>query len=349
MVLARAAGLALLLLPAAGAPARRGAPPPMIRVQRPPYRLGVQLSRGVVKLGEGVTYHGWITGGGRGTARFLPPDSGGAFTWGGPAMRESPSWGGKPRPDGAGRYWLPGYGTLFVDVPLQAFAYGELAVPGLRVEVDDGTGPRIGHLPTARLVVVPVMTAADSNARLRPLRGPLAAPWWERVPWTPVAIAAGLLAAVVTALVRLRRRKPAAKAAAPVTAVARRDPAAQALAELEALRRLKLPASARFAEHAFQLGRIVRRFLEATAGTPRPGDTTPEFVTHLEAARLSPEDVQRIRDLMRFWDRVKFARAPETPEEAVQAESAVENLVRRLAPKAPAAAAPVPGVKGKAA
>ena len=134
-----------------------------------------------------------------------------------------------------------------------------------------------------------------------------------------------------------------------MTAVARRDPAAQALAELEALRRLKLPASARFAEHAFQLGRIVRRFLEATAGTPRPGDTTPEFVTHLEAARLSPEDVQRIRDLMRFWDRVKFARAPETPEEAVQAESAVENLVRRLAPKAPAAAAPVPGVKGKAA
>jgi hypothetical protein len=304
------------------------APP---RVPRPPYAVSAGLSRNVAKLGERVAYHGWITGGGPGRIRFLPPESGGVLSWGPLETRSKPRIGTRRAADPAGRYDYAAADTLFVDLGVQCFALGEVAIPGLRVEIDDGSGPRLARLPTLRMLVAPVLSAADSAADLRPPRGPLAAPWWERVPWLRVAFVVIGLAALIAAVVALRRRRRRA-APAVVPARAPRDPAAEALAALAALRRLALPEQERFSEHAFQLGRIVRRFLEATAGTPRPGDTTPEFVRHLEIAALDRSDLERIEGLMRFWDRVKFARAPETREEAARAEDAVEKLVRRLSP-----------------
>jgi hypothetical protein len=300
-----------------------------------PYAVGARLDRTFVRLGERVDYGGWIAGGGPARVRFLPPEPGGAFTWGTPSLRRAAGRRTLARPDSLGRYEFGG-DTLSVSIPLQAFRLGELTIPGLRVEIDEGAGPHVGRLPTLRLLVVPVVPATDTSADLRPLRGPLAAPWWERVPWMKVGAAALVVAAVAAFLLLRRRTRAAVPAPAPQ---ARRDPAADALAELAALRRLGLAAQGRFADHAFQLGRIVRRFLEATAGTPRPGDTTPEFVGHLEAARLEPGELRRLEVLMRGWDRVKFARAEASVEEARSAEDAVESLVRRLAPAPPGKAA----------
>jgi len=337
-----AATLALLTLPALAPPAgaQGAAAPPVSR--RPPYSIGVRLSRNAVKIGEPTVYRGWITGGDPARIRFFAPDSGGAFTWG-PLRATVRSPRGKPvERDAVGGVAFTDFDTVFVETKLQAFAAGDLTLPGLAFELDDGSGPRPGRLPVTKLVVAPMLTAADTSAQLRALRGPLAAPWWERVPWTMVALIAAGIGALVAAIVWLRRRRPATAVPAPAVA---RDPATQALAELEALRRLGLPGRGRFSDHAFQLGRIVRRFLEATAGTPLPGDTTPEFVGHLEAARLEGEDLKRIETLMRFWDRVKFARAEESVDEASRAEHSVESLVRRLGVrKAPAdpAGAPQP-------
>jgi hypothetical protein len=175
--------------------------------------------------------------------------------------------------------------------------------------------------------------AADSDARLRPLRGPLAAPWWERVPWTVVLGALAILA--ITFLVwrrLLRRRRPAATATVP--RVARADPAAEALRELAALRRLQLPEAGRYADHALALTRILRRFFERTRSTPRPGHTTPELVADLREAGLGEAEVTRIAALLGYWDRLKFARAGSAPGEARDAEDAVEALVRSGAPAA---------------
>ena len=341
---ALAATLALLILPALAPPARaqRGAAPPAPASRRPPYAIGVRLSRGAVKMGEPAVYRGWITGGDPARIRFFAPDSGGALTWG-PLRATVRSPRGKPvERDAASGGSFADFDTVFVETTVQTFAAGDLTLPGLAFELDDGSGPRSGRLPVRKLVVASVLTAADTAAQLRALRGPLAAPWWERVPWTLVALIATGAAALIAAIVWLLRRRPATAVPAPAVA---RDPSTQALAELEALRRLGLPARGRFSDHAFQLGRIVRRFLEATAGTPLPGDTTPEFVGHLEAARLEGEDLKRIETLMRFWDRVKFARAEESVEEAARAEQSVESLVRRLGVrKAPAdpAGAPQP-------
>jgi len=180
-----------------------------------------------------------------------------------------------------------------------------------------------------RVRVQPLIAAGDSNASLRPPRGPIAAPWWERVAWGVLAIVAALVVAAVLLARRLRRRKVRAPAAVPATAARRRDPGAEALAELAALRRRELPAHGHFAEHAFHLGRILRRYLEATVHVPRPGDTTPELIRHLQSGGFSPEDLQRLTSLLRRWDAIKFARLESDPQEAERCEDAVRDLVVR--------------------
>ena len=79
-VVALALGLSILPGLARLAPAARAPDPPAARDPEAGYAVGAVLSRGAVKLGEPVLYRGWITGGRPGQVRFLPPDSGGAFT-----------------------------------------------------------------------------------------------------------------------------------------------------------------------------------------------------------------------------------------------------------------------------
>jgi hypothetical protein len=177
------------------------------------------------------------------------------------------------------------------------------------------------------LTVVPVLTAADSNADFRAVHGPLAAPWWERVPWAWVIL--GVLAAVAIVALVVWRRRRRARASAPSAGPEARDPLAEALAALASLRGLSLPEHGRFAEHAFRLGQILRRYLEAVIRTTHPGDTTPELVAHLRLAGLESDDLARLSGLLRAWDQVKFAREPFTFEEAIRAERATEAFLRR--------------------
>ncbi|HEV2104133.1 MAG TPA: DUF4129 domain-containing protein, partial [Candidatus Eisenbacteria bacterium] len=119
---------------------------------------------------------------------------------------------------------------------------------------------------------------------------------------------------------------PAPRPAAPPR---RLDPATAALEALAALRAERLPEQGRVGEPALGLTRILRRFLEATVGTPRPGDTSGELVARLRDAHVPAEDLDRLEGLLGLWDRVKFARAPLTVEEAGRSEQAVEGVVRR--------------------
>jgi len=98
---------------------------------------------------------------------------------------------------------------------------------------------------------------------------------------------------------------------------------------LAKLREERLPEQGRFDAHALALTRILRRYLEARLGTPRPGDTSTELLQRLRASRLASDDVQRLEGLLGLWDRVKFARAPLDVPEAQRCETAVESLVRR--------------------
>jgi hypothetical protein len=315
--------------PATAADPPRPAGAPAIRTSRSPYRVRVGVRPALVELGQRVSYRAGLTEGGEGTIRLLPPEAGGVFSWGTPRIYTRQGWRRRSEPQPFARHPIQTLDTMGIEVPLQAFALGQLSVPGLRVEIDDGRGPRIVQLPTVTVTVVPVLTAADSNADFRAVHGPLAAPWWERVPWTWVILGLLVIAAIV-ALVVWRRRHRAA-AAAPVAGLESRDPLAEALAALASLRGLSLPEHGRFAEHAFRLGQILRRYLEAVIRTTRPGDTTPELVAHLRQAGLESDDLTRLSGLLRAWDQVKFAREPFTFEDAIRTERATEAFLRRPA------------------
>ncbi len=295
---------------------------------RPPYPMRVTVAPSPARLGQRLAYRASIIVEPGTRVRMDRPQQGGDLSWGAPRTGRTSVTSVRL---GQGRYAVAG-DSVWLEAPLQVFATGTVAVPGLAVEVrwDGGERPAVTRMPTAHLVVLPTLTAADSNARLRSLHGPLRAPWWERVPWRWVAAVALLVIVAVIVLIRLLRPKrivappPVAVRPPPV-----RDPGTEALAELARLRALRLPEAGRFADHAFELSRILHRYLEAVVGTPRPGDTSGELVERLRQSRLPGEDVNRLEGLLGLWDRVKFARAPLGVDEAVRCESAVESLVRR--------------------
>lgn len=339
----RAWALAALAAASVAATGRaEDAPPPGLAVR-------ASVEPPVAQIGERVTYRGSILLD-QGRYQWLPPEASEDLTWGTPVPRLRHGGKGVPRPDPKKPRVNSGApDTLTIEIPLQVFRTGTVTLPGLRFQEKAGPTrasmgspeppepPRTFRLPAVTLVVKSVLTARDSTADLRPVRGPFGAPWWERIPWRWVAAVAIVIAgAVAMWLLRRRKRPVLAPAAAGPTAVE------VALAELAALRGLHLPAHGRFAEHAFHLTRIARSFLEAIARTPRPGDTTNELLEHLEASGMDPADLDRFADLLRAWDRVKFARASSNPDETRRAEDQVESMVRRHARAPSPASAPVP-------
>ena len=302
-----------------------------VRLYQEHVAMRVQLSPSPARLGQALRYRAVILAEPGRKVRFEPPQSGGAFTWSDVrAGRSHPGWWKQSVYEAVDSVWL--------EARLQVFETGAFLVPGPLASIDPMPNSRRAgttRLPTVRLLVLPTVTAADSNQTLRGLHGPLGAPWWERVPLAAIVAGAALLVAwlVVLRKLRSRARRPVRRASPPAAAPVRPrlDPAAEALRALFTLRAKKLPAQQRFGEHALELTAILRRFLEATVTTPRPGDTSGELLERLRASRLNPDDLERLEGLLGLWDRVKFARAPLTEAEATRCEESVEGYVRRVA------------------
>jgi hypothetical protein len=298
-----------------------------------PVTMHVRVSPSPARIGQALHYRAHVFVGPNQKVRFEPPQSGGEFTW-------SELRAGRSR-QGVVAMWRHGkvYGdSVWFEARLQVFATGLIEVPGLRLRLDPAPNSSVAgstRLPTARVMITPTVTSADSNQALRGLHGPIGAPWWERVPVAAIVAGLALLGVWVFVLRKLRRRvrKPVRRAPSPVAASVRPrlDPAAEALRALFTLRAKKLPAQQRCGEHALELTAILRRFLEATVSTPRPGDTSGELLERLRASRTEPADLERLEGLLGLWDRVKFARAPLTEVEATRCEEAVEGYVRRVA------------------
>jgi hypothetical protein len=279
----------------------------------------------VAKLGEKVRYTGYVVVG-YDAVQWIPP-SGGDVSWGRLRARRSAPIQSQRFGKAATRPGFVGVDTLYVETEVSAFRLGEVTVPGLRFR-NTNSKAVLGKLPDLRLVVMPVLSAADSNAELRPARGPLAAPWWENIPWLKVIAVAVILAALallVWVLIKRRRKAAPKPVAVPRPSM---NPAARALAELAALRQQRLPELGRFDEHALAITRIARRYLEAIDSRSRPGFTTRELLAALEVGRLGPSQRQELERWLTVWDGIKFARVGSTTAEAARAEEAVETLIR---------------------
>jgi hypothetical protein len=271
----------------------------------------------VVRVGQVATYTGTVVVPHErsGDFRFLPPDTIEALTWGPLRAARHPHGGTED--------------TLVVQAELQAFHLGSLDLPGMRFTDRANPQGAVLQLPDVRLTVVPVIAATDSTADLHPVRGPLGAPWWEVVPWLLVLTIAGIAGLATWLVVRMfsRVRRPVVT----FEPAARRSPAEAALERLTELRGRRLPEAGQFGQHALELTSILRRFLEATTTRLRPGFSTSELTNLLKDDSIPAPDALLLVSLMRVWDRVKFARAPFTVDEARKSEDAVESFVRRRA------------------
>jgi hypothetical protein len=301
-------------------------------------RMRVRLSPSSARIGQAITYRGSVLTWRGGKVRFVPPRSDATTTWSQVrAGRVTPNWW---------RATTNNMDSVWFEARLQVFDAGRFDIRGPEIQLDRMLGGRVqpgtAQLPSVRVTILPTLTPADSNAELRGLHGPLRAPWWERIGWVPIVVGLLLLTAAIVVIRRLRRKKPvpvAPPAMTPAPVRARLDPVAEALRALAALRTRELPQAGRFREHAFELTAILRRFLEATVTTPRPGDTSGELLERLRSARMPEDDYDRLEGLLSLWDRVKFARAPLTEAEAARCEEAVEAFVRRIGQARAAAAA----------
>ena len=299
-----------------GSRASREGVPLHVSVRPSPASVGQKLAyRGAAVVEPGVRVH------------YVRPKSGGSFTWSDMRIRRVPF-----ASQGADQW--EGRDSVVFEASLQVFDTGAIAIPGPQLRLDGvswNTRPFMTRLPTASVIILSTITAADSAAGFRGLRGPLTAPWWERISWS--RIAAGLLAlAALLLFVRILRRRrpvPVASRPRPTAARTRRDAATEALDALAALRLEQWPEKGRYDQHAFELTRILRRYLEATFIVPRPGDTSEELVERLRQSRNAEDQVARLAGLLGVWDRLKFARAASSLPEAHASESAVEDVVER--------------------
>ena len=298
-----ALGFALLGVTLALAPARAA-----------DLNVGSSVSPAYVHIGETANLSAFVElpPGAPMQPKWLPPDSSMALTWG--LLRPSR----RPTRTGTGD-------TLFIEATVQAFQLGNVVIPGMSFIDASKPGSPPMRLPAVRLTVLPMIPATDSAADLKPVRGPLKAPWWEVVPWGWV-IAIGLFAGLLAWLVVWLRRRPSASVTAVVPFL---DPTEVALTRLAELRARNLPDTGQFGAHAFELTVILRRFLEATAVRLRPGYTTSDLTRRLEEASVPAGEAMVLVSLLRVWDRVKFGRAPFTMDEARRSEDAVEQFVRR--------------------
>jgi hypothetical protein len=218
------------------------------------------------------------------------------------------------------------------------FALGEATLPPIpvRYRLPDGTEGEASTEPIA-LKVASLLPRDPQEQKLADIRGPQAV-GIGRAFWAALAIALVLAAALVTWLVRRRR-----KAEVPRVLPAPELPAdVEALLSLDALAASGLASRGAFREFYIRLTEIAKRYLERRLGAPVLEMTTAETLAFLRGHAHGGDLLPAVRDLAEAADRIKFAKGEGLAGEAERHLAAVRALVpaleARLRPAADAAA-----------
>jgi hypothetical protein len=216
------------------------------------------------------------------------------------------------------------------------YAVGEATLPPIpvRYRLADGTQGEAASEPIP-LKVASLLPKDAQEQKLLDVRGPkpvsIGRAFW-------IALVAGivLVAALVTWLVRRRRRKEG-----PGVAPAPAMPAdVEALRALEALHASGLLARGEYRAFYIRLAEVAKRYLERRLDGPVLEMTTAETLAFLRAHAHGGDLLPVVRDVAEAADRVKFAKGQGLAEEAERHLAAVRALVpaleARLAPPAPA-------------
>lgn len=232
--------------------------------------------------------------------------------------------GGVAPPPGAHRYQA------------SVFSLNEAQIPPIpvRYRLPDGSTGEVATAPLD-LKVASVLPKDPQQQKPADIRPPLPVSI-GRAFWVALGLAWLGLAALVVWL--LRRRRPAAPAAAPAAAL---SPDAEALRSLDELAGSDLLASGEYRAFYIQLTAVAKRYLERRLGAPVLEMTTAETLAFLRGHPSADDLLSTVRDVASAADRIKFARGAGLTAEAQRHLEAVRALVAtledRLRPRPPLA------------
>ena len=219
---------------------------------------------------------------------------------------------------------------------ITSYQLGDLEVPAIPVEY---TSPAGGgrQVKTGAIAVTIRKVVDDDSAEMQPLAHTHDAMVEDRRPIQALmALAAagglGLLALVVRALVRRRRKRARVAAQGPVVTRPAHEIALERLAEL---RRRGGFAAGGYQPFHFALAEVVRAYLGARYGFDSLELTTTELMGELEEATaaagaqgIGRAEHGRVRVFLERCDMVKFAKAPSSDGEAGGLLDEAERIVR---------------------
>lgn len=216
---------------------------------------------------------------------------------------------------------------------LQVFEVGKRTIAGLEAACllpgkDKPAGARV---PGVTLQVTGVVPPDAKD--IMDIRDPVPIRM-KRSDWIVAAVLAVVVLAVLVLVglwiarrLRARRSRPAP----PVILT----PQSWALSRLADLERRNLPAQDDCPGHYAELTEILREFVEARFDLPANEGTTSTLARDLVRLEVDSELIQRLVEVLREADRVRFGRMPAGPSDAATALEAARETIRVAAPPEP--------------
>lgn len=133
-------------------------------------------------------------------------------------------------------------------------------------------------------------------------------------------VAAGAVFILVMVYLLTRRKKPKATVEKIV------DPFEEAMQQLDALQKQNFPIK----EYYTRLTEIFRTYMTKKKNISSLQKTTDELVTQLRTLHMDPEDYQKLANVLRLCDFVKFAKYQPGTEDARIALSLIKNSIQSI-------------------
>jgi hypothetical protein len=206
------------------------------------------------------------------------------------------------------------------------FSLGQARIPpiSVRYRLADGKAGEAASAPLD-LRVVSLLSKDPQQQKLSDIRGPLPV-GIGRAFWAALAIVVVCAAALVTWVLRARRRK-ASPTAAPVPPL---PPDVEARRALDALAGTGLLARGEYRAFYIQLTAVAKRYLERRLSAPVLEMTSAETLAFLRAHPHGGDLLTTVRDVAEAADRIKFARGEGLAAEAERHLASLRALVTTL-------------------
>jgi len=197
---------------------------------------------------------------------------------------------------------------------LQVFDSGYYVIPPVRFNYNANSSKSPEYAETDPLLLNVFTVAVDTTQAIKPIKGPIEAPYTfaEMLPWILLLAGLALASGLVIYFVNQRKNKIPIFASRPK---AKLPPHEIALQALEQLKNEKLWQKGQVKEYYTRLTDILREYIEVRFNIRALEYTTWEIMQSFRNSTLSKADKELLNNLLELADLVKFAKTLPIPSE----------------------------------